>query len=496
MPTTTRSRNQKSSSVLEQTPGLEGLGLGIAPALPGEDRSELAERAEIGAGQGRRGAPAADPRSLPGEVIEQAVDRAVNRASVNAALGLPAGRGLSDEVLDELLAGASSEEEIAGPGGILAQLTKRLIERAMEVELTDHLGYEPHREPPGGAANQRNGAPPKTLITEHGKIQINAPRDRDGSFAPKIVRKRQRRFVGFDDKILALYSRGLSVRDIRAHLQEIYGVEVSPDLISRVTDAVMDDVRAWTKRPLEDIYPIVFLDCMVLKIRQDGTVQRRALYLALGVTLEGERDVLGMWFQETEGAKFWMQVLSELKQRGVQDILICCVDGLKGFPEAIEAIFPKTTVQTCLVHLIRHSLKYVPRRERERVARDLKPIYTAVDADAAQHALERFDETWGKRFPVITQAWLNAWEYVIPFLAFPPEVRRVIYTTNAIEALNRQLRKAIKTKGHFPSEDAARKLIYLAVTNAVPAWTRTRNWTVALLAFKIHFGDRVPDTAS
>jgi putative transposase len=232
-----------------------------------------------------------------------------------------------------------------------------------------------------------------------------------------------------------------------------------------------------------------------LKIRENGSVQRRACYVALGITLDGDRDVLGLWFQESEGAKFWMQVLSELKQRGVRDILICCVDGLKGFPEAIEAVFPKTTVQTCIVHLIRHSLKYVPRREREQVARELKPIYTAIDADHAQQALEAFDEKWGQRFPVITQAWLNAWEYVTPFLAFPPEVRRVIYTTNAIEALNRQLRKAIKTKGSFPSEDAARKLIYLAVTNAVPAWTRTRNWTVALLAFKIAFGDRVPDAS-
>jgi putative transposase len=260
-----------------------------------------------------------------------------------------------------------------------------------------------------------------------------------------------------------------------------------------VTDGVMDDVRDWAKRPLEDIYPIVFLDCMVLKIREGGTVQRRALYLALGVTLDGDRDVLGMWFQETEGAKFWMQVLTDLKQRGVQDILIACVDGLTGFPDAIEAIFPKTTVQTCIVHLIRNSLKYVPRREREQVARDLKPIYTAKDADQAQAELETFDQKWGARFPVITQAWLNAWEHVIPFLAFPDEVRRVIYTTNAIEALNRQLRKAIKTKGSFPNEDAARKLVYLALQNAVPQWTRTRNWTVALLAFKIHFGDRVPD---
>lgn len=411
----------------------------------------------------------------------------------HAELALEVRDGLSDELIDELLAGARSEEEIVGPGGLLADLTRRLVERAMSVELTEHLGYERHQEPPGGSGNTRNGLMPKTLATEHGPVAIKTPRDRKGTFEPQIVRKGQRRFEGFDDKILALYARGLSTRDIEAHLAEIYGVKVGRDLISRVTDAVMDDVRAWQQRPLDDVYPVLFLDCLVLKIREGGTVQRRACYLALGVSVEGERDVLGMWFQETEGAKFWMQVLTELKQRGVQDILICCVDGLKGLPEAIEAIFPKTVVQTCVVHLIRHSLRYVPRREREQVARDLKPIYTAVDADAAQQALEAFDDKWGTRFPVITQAWLNAWEYVIPFLAFPPEVRRVIYTTNAIEALNRQLRKAIKTKGHFPNEEAARKLIYLAVTNAVPAWTRTRNWTTALLAFKIHFGHRLPD---
>ena len=307
------------------------------------------------------------------------------------------------------------------------------------------------------------------------------------------MRKRQRRFEGFDDKIIALYSRGLSTRDIQAYLEDLYGVEVGRDLISRVTDAVMDDARAWASRPLDDVYPIVFLDCQVLKIREGGSVQRRACYLALGVYGEGERDVLGLWFQETEGAKFWMVGPQRAYSAGIQDILIACVDGLKGFPEAIEAVFPKTTVQTCIVHLIRNSLKYVPRREREQVARDLKPIYTAIDADAAHQELERFDEKWGHRFPVITRAWLDAWEYVIPFMAFEPEVRRVVYTTNAIEALNRQLRKAIKTKGHFPNEDAARKLIYLAVMNAVPAWTRTRNWTAALLAFKIHFGDRIPN---
>jgi putative transposase len=453
--------------------------LGFAPALDGDERSE--ELANAGAAR-----PAAG-------VVDEAVGRAVDRRRVRQALGMPKDQRISNELLDELLAGASTEEELAGPGGVLANLTKRLVERAMEVELTDHVGYEPHQEPPGGAENQRNGTTPKMLVTEHGRVRIDAPRDRDGSFEPKIVRKRQRRFVGFDDKILALYSRGLSTRDISAHLEEIYGVQVSRDLISKVTDGVMDDVREWGKRPLEDVYPIVFLDCMVLKIREGGSVQRRALYLALGVTLEGDRDVLGMWFQETEGAKFWMQVLNDLKTRGVQDILIACVDGLTGFPDAIEAIFPATTVQTCIVHLIRSSLRYVPRREREQVARDLKPIYTAKDAEQAHAELETFDEKWGQRFPVITQAWLNAWEHVIPFLAFPEQVRRVIYTTNAIEALNRQLRKAIKTKGSFPTEDSARKLVYLCLQNATPQWTRTRNWTTALLAFKIHFGDRVPD---
>jgi len=432
-------------------------------------------RGEPGGRAQRRAGAARPPQGSPVELPDEVRDR------------------LSDEVIDELLEGARSEHEIVGPGGVLAQLTKRLVERAMSAELSEHLGYEPHQEPPGGTGNTRNGSTPKTLATEHGPVRIETPRDRKSSFEPQIVRKGQRRFEGFDDKILALYSRGLSTRDIEAHLAEIYGVKVGRDLISRVTDAVMDDVREWQQRPLDDVYPVVFLDALVLKIREGGTVQRRACYLALGVTVEGERDVLGMWFQEAEGAKFWMQVLSELKQRGLQDILICCVDGLKGFPEAIEAIYPATTVQTCIVHLIRHSLKYVPRREREQVARDLKPIYTAVDADAAQAALEAFDDKWGSRFPVITQAWLNAWEYMIPFLAFPPELRRVVYTTNAIEALNRQLRKAIKTKGHFPNEEAARKLIYLAITNAVPAWTRTRNWTTALLAIKIHFGDRLPE---
>jgi putative transposase len=400
---------------------------------------------------------------------------------------------LPDELIDELLAGAQTEEEIAGPGGLLGQLTKRLLERAMEVELTDHLGYERHAEPPGGAGNTRNGSTPKRLITESGEVQIDTPRDRAGSFDPQIVRKRQRRFEGFDDKILALYARGMSTRDISAHLAEIYGVNVGRDLISRVTDAVMDDARAWQTRPLDDVYPVVFLDALVLKIRDGGSVQRRACYLAMAITMDGDREVLGMWFQANEGAKFWMQVLTDLKQRGVRDILICCVDGLKGFPEAIEAVFPETTVQTCIVHLIRQSLRYVPRRQYDAVVRDLKPIYTAINADQALLELDTFEQKWGQQLPVIGQAWRTSWEYVIPFMAFEPEVRRVIYTTNAIEALNRQLRKAVKTKGSFPSEDAARKLLFLAIQNAVPQWTKTRGWTKAMLAFKIQFGDRLPD---
>ncbi len=308
---------------------------------------------------------------------------------------------LPDELIDQLMAGAKTEEEITGQGGLLSQLTKRMVERAMEVELTDHLGYEPHQEPPGGAGNTRNGSTPKTLVTEHGPVRIDTPRDRDGSFEPQIVRKRQRRFEGFDDKILALYARGMSTRDISAHLEEIYGVEVGRDLISKVTDAVMEDARAWQTRPLDDVYPVVFLDALVLKIRDGGSVHRKACYLALAINLDGDREVLGMWFQDTEGAKFWMQVLTELKHRGVADILICCVDGLKGFPEAIEAIFPQTTVQTCIVHLIRASLRYVPRRQFDAVTKDLKPIYTAINPDQAMLALEAFEEKWGDQLPIV-----------------------------------------------------------------------------------------------
>jgi len=399
---------------------------------------------------------------------------------------------LPDELIDELLAGARTPEEITGPEGLLQRLTKRLVERAMAAELTEHLGYEHGQAPPGGVGNARNGTTPKTIHTGHGSVRIVQPRDRSGSFEPQIVAKHQRRFEGFDDKIIAMYARGMSVRDIQAHLCELYGVEVGHDLISRVTDTVLDDVREWQARPLEDVYPILFLDALIVKVRDGGAVRNKACYLAIGVNLEGERDVLGLWFQSAEGAKFWLAVLNELKQRGVSDVLICCVDGLKGFPEAIEAVFPEAWVQTCIVHLIRQSLRFVPDKHRRQVAKDLKPIYTAVDAEAAAEALARFETDWGERYPMIGTTWREAWEHVIPFLAFPPDLRRVVYTTNTIEALHRQIRKTIKTRGHFPTEEAARKLIYLSIQNAQKSWRQTYHWSSALLSFKIHFGDRLP----
>jgi putative transposase len=414
--------------------------------------------------------------------------------------GLPGGGlverpELSDELIDELLAGARTAEEIAGPDGLLGQLTRRLLERALAAELTEHLGYEPHAEPPGGAGNTRNGRPPKTVLTGQGPVRVRSPRDRNGTFEPQIVGKRQTRWVGFDEKVIALYARGLTVREIQGHLAEIYGTDVSPDLVSKITDAVLEDVKAWQTRPLEALYPIVYLDALVVKIRDGQAVRNHACYLAIGVNCDGDRDVLGIWFQKTEGAKFWLQVLTDLKTRGVSDVLVCCVDGLTGFPEAIEAVFPQTWVQTCLVHQVRQSLRFVPYRDKRAVAADLKRIYTAADQDAAADELERFAAKWDHRYPTISRSWLEHWEQITPFLAFPPDVRRVVYTTNTIEALNRQIRKIIKTRGHFPTEDAARKLIWLAITRAQTKWRRAYNWNGALAAFKIHFGDRIPDSA-
>jgi len=416
--------------------------------------------------------------------------------------GLPGGRGLNepdeliaDEVLDALLAGASSAQEIAGPDGVLAHLTRRLLNRALEAELTAHLGYEHGQAPPGGTGNSRNGRPPKTIITDQGPVTIRSPRDRRGTFEPQIVQKRQTRWVGFDEKVISLYARGLTVREIQAHLAEIYGTEISPDLISKITDAVLEDAKAWHNRPLERVYAIVYLDAMVVKIREGNTIRNHACYTAIGVNLDGERDVLGTWFQRTEGAKFWLQVLTELKHRGVSDVLFFCVDGLMGFPEAIEATFPHSTVQLCVVHQVRTSLKFVSYKDRKTVAADLRKIYTAANAEQAAEELESFAEKWDHRYPTISASWLEHWEQITPFLAYNQEIRRVIYTTNSIEALHRQLRKIIKTRGSFPTEDAARKLIYLALQKAEAKWRQVFHWSSALAALKIQFAERIPDGA-
>jgi putative transposase len=399
---------------------------------------------------------------------------------------------LPDDALQDVLEGLGPEE-ITGPGGLMTQLAGRVLETALGAELTEHLGYPPGQAPPGGTGNVRNGSSPKTVQTELGAVQVNTPRDRKGSFEPKLIAKRQTRLAGLDERVLGLYAGGMSVRDIAAHLSDLYGVEIGRDTISRVTDAVLEDVAAWRTRPLEQVYPIVYFDALMVRIREDRSVRARACYLAIGVTVEGDREVLGLWWQETEGAKFWLAVLNDLHQRGVADVLIACVDGLAGFPEAIAAVFPQAWVQTCIVHQIRASLRYVPYRDKKKVAAALKPIYRAANIDEADQALAAFDETWGERYPMITASWRQRWDHISPFLALPADLRRAVYTTNSIENLNRQIRKAIKTRGHFPDEQAATKLIYLAIGRAESKWRRARNWTPALTALKIHFGDRLPD---
>jgi putative transposase len=399
---------------------------------------------------------------------------------------------LPDDALQDALKGLEPDE-ITGPGGLLSQLAGRVIETALGAELTEHLGYPPGQAPPGGAGNHRNGSTAKTLQTELGAVQVKTPRDRRGTFEPKLVGKRQTRLAGLDDKILGLYAGGMTVRDIEAHLRDLYGVQIGRDTISNVTDAVLEDVTAWRTRPLDAVYPIVYFDALIVKIREDRSVRSRACYLAVGVSVEGERDVLGIWWQETEGAKFWLAVLNDLHRRGVSDVLVACVDGLAGFPEAIEAVFPQAWVQTSIVHQIRSSMRYVAYRDRKALARDLKPIYRAVNADAAEAALADFDERWGQRYPMIADSWRTHWPQITPFLALPEDLRRAVYTTNSIENLNRQIRKTIKTRGHFPDEQAATKLIYLAIQRAERKWRTAYNWTGALRGLKIHFGDRLPD---
>ena len=397
-----------------------------------------------------------------------------------------------DELLSSLLANYKKPEDLIGENGLLKQLTKLLVEKALDAEMTEHLGHDRHEPVANATGNTRNGRSRKTLKGDFGELPIEVPRDRHGTFEPQIVPKHQTRWTGFDERILSLYARGMTVREIQAHLQEMYGAEVSPSLISSVTDAVVDEVKIWQGRPLDAVYPIVYLDCIHVKVRE-GAVRVKAVYLAIGVTMNGEKEVLGLWLAQTEGAKFWLQVVTELKNRGVQDIFIACVDGLKGFPEAIEAVFPHTAVQLCIVHMVRHSLNYVPWKRRAEVAADLKRVYTAATADEAEQRLGEFEEKWDEDYLPISQSWRRNWERIIPFFDFPPEIRKVIYTTNAIESVNYSLRKLTKHRGAFPNDEALVKLLYLALRNIAKKWTMPiRDWKAALTRFTIQFEERLP----
>ena len=400
---------------------------------------------------------------------------------------------ITDEVLNELLRDYQKPEDLLGQNGLLKQLQKRLLEKAMGAELTVHLGYGKHDPAGKNSGNSRNGTGPKTLKGEFGNLELATPRDRNGSFEPQIVAKGQRRFEGFDQAIISLYSRGLTTREIEGHLLDIYGVEVSPALVSQVTDAVCADVQVWQNRPLEEVYPIVYFDALWGKVRGNGPVVKVAVYLALGITMTGHKEVLGMWAADTEGAKFWLHVLTELKNRGVRDIFIGCVDGLKGFPEAMEAVFPATQVQLCLVHMVRHSLRYVGWKERKVVAADLKAIYRAATVAEAEQALAEFEQKWDRKYPSIGKSWRTHWPELITFMKYPAEIRKAIYTTNAIESVNRSLRKISKNRGVFPNQESLLKLYYLALERIAKKWTMPiHNWGEALNRFVIEFGDRVP----
>jgi putative transposase len=397
------------------------------------------------------------------------------------------------KLIDELLKDYKKPEDILGESGLLKQLTKAVLERALAAEMSQHVGYEKHAAEGRNGGNSRNGSTKKTLKGDFGEIELETPRDREGSFEPKIVAKRQSRFTGFDDKILSMYARGMSTREIQGHLEEIYGIEVSPALISNVTEAVVEEVKAWQNRPLEPLYPIVYMDALMVKIRDSGHIGNKAIHVAIGVNLEGTKEVLGLWVAGNEGAKFWLQVLTELQNRGVKDIFIACVDGLKGFPDAIEAIYPRTQVQLCIVHLIRASLNYVPWKQRKAVAADLRTIYEAATATEAELRLTEFEVKWDGAYPMVSQVWRRNWTRVTPYFAYPMEIRKAIYTTNTIEALNRQLRKTLKTRGAFPTEEAALKLLFMALQQAQKKWTMPiHNWRAALNYFTILWPERMP----
>jgi putative transposase len=398
-----------------------------------------------------------------------------------------------DELLDELLEDCKNPEDLLGESGMLKQLTKGMVDRMLKAEMSDHLGYEKNDPSGKNTGNSRNGKFSKTIQTGQGPVPIEVPRDRNGEFEPRLVPKGQRRFKEFDDKIISLYARGMTTREIQGHLRELYGSEVSPELISRVTDGVLEEVAAWQSRPLDGLYPIVYLDAIFLKIRDSGTVQNKAVHLALGINMQGEKELLGLWIAQNEGAKFWLSVLTELKNRGLKDILIACVDGLTGFPEAVETAFPETLVQLCIVHKVRHSLSYVTWKDRKAVVADLKTIYKAATAGEAETQLGAFSQKWDKAYPSISRSWRKSWDQITPFFAFPPEIRKVIYTTNAIESMNSSLRKIIKNRGAFPTDEAATKLLYLAIRNIAKKWSKPiRDWKPALNRFAIMFEGRVP----
>lgn len=401
----------------------------------------------------------------------------------------PALPAIPQELIDQFVTGPMTADAV---NAVSMAFKKALIERALGAELSHHLGYPAGGVKPEDASNHRNGSTGKTVLTDDGPLRIAVPRDREGTFEPLLIPKHERRFTGFDDKIVAMYARGMTYREIQGFLKEQYGVEVSPEFISSVTDAVMAEVTAWQSRPLEPMYPVVFFDAMRVKIREDAVVRNKAIYLALGVLPDGTRDILGLWIENTEGAKFWLKVFNDLKTRGVNDILIAVTDGLKGIGEALGAAFPATTLQTCIVHLIRNSLDYASWKDRKQLAAALKPIYTAPTAEAAAAELDEFERgPWGQKFPTVVASWRRAWDRVIPFFAFPPAVRRVIYTTNAIESIHGRLRKIIKTRGHFPSDDAATKLIWLALRNITADWGRAaKEWKESMNQFAITYPNR------
>ena len=397
------------------------------------------------------------------------------------------------ELIDELLKDYDGPESFWGKSGLFAQLKKRIIERTLDVEMDNHLGYSKHDPKGNNSGNSRNGRGKKAVVIDSEEIELAPPRDRNGDFEPQLIPKRQKYFEGFNDKIIAMYGRGMSVRDMQGCLLDMYSVDVSEGLISQATEAIMDEVKAWQNRPLDEVYPIVFLDCIVVKSREDGKVSNRSVYLALGVNMEGHKELLGMWIAKSEGAKFWLGVVTELQNRGVKDIFIACVDGLKGFPEAIEAVFPHTEIQLCLVHMIRNSVRYVNWQDRKELCADLKTIYTSATEQDAEIALEAFAQKWDKKYLTISQMWRRHWENVIPFFGYPPDIRKAIYTTNAIESINRSLRKVIKTKGAFPTDASIMKIFYLALANISKKWTMPiRCWNLAMNQFAIKFADRMP----